>query len=81
MDDEIAKRGRRQANTIPNLKRVLADNRFLTDDRHFPAQNRPNRAAPDDMPHGEALALCIEPTPERFMRHFYRSETVASPIT
>ena len=30
---------------------------------------------------GEALALRIEPNPERLMWHFYRQETVASPIT
>jgi hypothetical protein len=39
------KRGR------PRRTGVLARNRFLTDHRHFPAQNRPNRATPDEMTH------------------------------
>jgi phosphate-selective porin len=63
MDDQIAKRGRLHANTPPNLKEVLAGNRFLTDDRHFPAQNRPNRAARDEMAHRRSIHAAYRAKP------------------
>jgi hypothetical protein len=65
------KRGRLQANTLPNLKGVLAGNRFLTDDRHFPAQYRPNRAAPDEMTRRWSIRAAYRANLERFMWHFY----------
>jgi hypothetical protein len=50
-DDRNRKKTATSGEHFTQPKGVLAGNRFLTDDRHFPAQNRPNRAAPDEMTH------------------------------
>jgi hypothetical protein len=57
---------KKEADSIRNAlppEGVLPDARFLTGNHPFLTQNPSNRSAPDEITHGEAFALRIEPKP------------------